>query len=278
MSHRPHRKFAFKNASLRCGLFGFTKFPSKIDTNYRMKKLTIIALLLFAAGANAQTKTFRWSSELCDHVGTYNGKKYTEAQLSDTLKLLNFNSIMSLPSFPNVWKWEDTEKLDAEKLRSEYETALAGLKALNVVPLPYFQDAKKAQIKELEQVYGFYRTQLLAYKTPEVLRDYPGAESCKAKFAEPLIKRDESLLKAWLDVNMDSRSKNGDPDRLKREFDAKMDSPDKIKFAIVEVMGFGWGNCVNDLIERDEGASNGGHDGAFRKLFTRVRDVNCDIP
>ena len=46
-----------------------------------MKKVLLLAILLFSFSAQAQTKTFRWSSELCNHLGTYDSKKYTESQL-----------------------------------------------------------------------------------------------------------------------------------------------------------------------------------------------------
>lgn len=243
-----------------------------------MKKLTLLTLLLFAASIHAQNKTFRWSSELCDHVGTYDSKKnYTEAQLRDTLKLMDYTMTL-LKNFPHVWKWEDIEKLDVDALDAEYKVKTEKLKALNVVHVPYFQNAKNAQLKELEQIYILARAKLLAFRTPEVLRDYPAAAACKLKFVEPLIAKDESLFKVWLDVNMASRARNSDPDRLKREFDAEMASPDRIQFAIIEVMGFGFGNCANALIERDEGGSNGSHEREFRKLFRRVRDVNCSEP
>lgn len=242
-----------------------------------MKKLFLLALLSFAVSAHAQTKTFRWSSELCEHVATYDSKKYTVAQLRDTMKLMDY-TMSSLSKYPSVWKWEDIEKLDVEALDAEYKVKTEKLKALNVVAVPYFQNAKNAQLKELEQSYTLGRAKLLAFRTPEVLRDYPAAEACKLKFVEPLIAKDQSLLKVWLDVSMDSRSRNGDPDRLKRIFDEQMASPDKIKFAIIEVMGFGFGNCANALIERDEGGSDGSHEREFRKLFKRVRDVNCSEP
>ena len=186
-----------------------------------MKKLTLLALLLFAASVHAQTKTFRWSSELCDHLGTYDSKKYTEAQLRDTLKLMDY-TMTSLSNFPHVWKWEDIDKLDVAALDAEYKLKTEKLKALNVVAVPYFQNAQNAQVKELEQRYTLGRAKLVAFKTPEVLRDYPAAEACKLKFVEPLIAKDESLFKVWLDVSMDSRSRNGDPNRLKRIFDEKM--------------------------------------------------------
>ncbi len=242
-----------------------------------MKKLVLLSFLLFSVSAQAQSKTFRWSSELCDHHGTYDSKKYTEAELRDTMKLMDY-TMTNLKNFPHVFKWEDIEKLDVAALDAEYKVKKEKLTALNVVEVPYFQNAKDAQIKEIEQRYVLGRAKLLAYRTPEVLRDYPAAPACKLKYVEPLVAKDESLFSVWLDVNMDSRSRNGDPDRLRREFESEMASPDKLKFAIIEVMGFGFGNCANALIERDEGSSDGSHEKAFRKLFSRVRDVNCSEP
>ncbi len=242
-----------------------------------MKKVLLLAILLFSVSSHAQTKTFRWSSELCDHLGTYDSKKYIEFQLRDTMKLMDY-TMTNLKNFPHVWKWEDIEKLNVAALDAEYELKNEKLKALNVVAVPYFQNAKKAQLRELEQRYVLGRAKLLAFRTPEVLRDYPAAEACKAKYVEPLIAKDESLFKVWLDVSMDSRSRNSDPGRLKRIFEEQRASPERLQFAIIEVMGFGFGNCANALIEQDDGGSNGEHEKAFRKLFTRVRDVNCVDP
>lgn len=243
-----------------------------------MKKFTLLALLLFAISAHAQPKAYRWSSGHCDHLATYDSKKYTEAQLRDTWELTDDYTMTSLKNFPHVWKWEDIENLDVVALDAEYKVKTEKLKTLNVVAVPYFQNAKTARLKELDQVYALGRAKLLAFRTPEVLRDYPAAASCKLKFVEPLIAKDESLFKVWLDVSMASRERNSDPDRLKRRFEEQMASPDKIKFAIIEVMGFGLGNCANALIERDEGGSDGSHEREFRKLFRRVRDVNCSEP
>src|SRR5687767_8719102 len=102
-----------------------------------MRKLTFFALLLLAVSVHAQPKSFRWSSELCEHVGTYDSKKYTEAQLRDTMKLMDY-TMTSLTNYPHVWKWEDIEKLDVDALDAEYKVKMEKLKALNVVAVPYF--------------------------------------------------------------------------------------------------------------------------------------------
>jgi len=54
------------------------------------------------------------------------------------------------------------------------------------------------------------------------------------------------------------------------------DSPDKYKYARVEVMSFGFWNCANALIEREE--YDGTHEEQFKKLFKRTRTIACDEP
>jgi hypothetical protein len=235
-----------------------------------------IAVLVLTVSVDAQVRTLKWTDALCEYSGSYDSKKYSESRLLNTLKLKD-QGFTSLSSFPSVWKWEDIDAIDVEALETEYRLKREALTNLDVVNVPYWQRVKETQIKELDQVYTFYRTKAEAYKSPEVLRKYSAAPDCTAQYAEPLIARDDSLLKVWLEVNMHSRSQNADPDRLKRRFDEQMASPDKYKHAIVEVMGFGWGNCAVREIQRDEGNMDDTHMKEIRKLFLRVRE-ECEMP
>jgi hypothetical protein len=57
-----------------------------------------------------------------------------------------------------------------------------------------------------------------------------------------------------------------------------MASPDRLKFARVEVMSFGWWNCANEFIKYDQGDNGPAREREFRKLFMRVRNLGCDEP
>lgn len=242
-----------------------------------MLKTLFLVAVLFSVPAIGQTKTFRWDSEFCSYTGNYDSRKYTEAQLRDTRRLFSFSEFR-LTKYPWVWKWEDIAKVDVAALDAEYKENLAKLTALNVVPLPYWQKAKEAQIKELNQSYAQLRTKALAYTDPSVLRGFRPESACTIKYAEPLAKGGDDLLKVWLEVNLDSRSRNSDPARLKREYEAELASPDRHKYAFIDVMGFGWGNCTNAEIERDDDADNGTHEKEYKKLFTRLREFDCEMP
>jgi hypothetical protein len=233
-----------------------------------------LPILILTTVASAQVRTFKWNSEACIFSGTYNSKRYTEKQLRNTARLITFGNF-DIEYFAFVFKPEDIGMLDITKLENEYRRKSADLNSLELVPGKFWEDVRKRKLREIDQVYARRRAETLAYRDPTVLRQYEGAPACNAKYAEPLIAGGESLYKVWLDVNLESRKKNADPERLRRKFEAEMASPDRDKFAFVEVMAFGWGNCSNALVEYDTAGQDGSYLKQFKKLFLRVKEV-CD--
>jgi hypothetical protein len=148
----------------------------------------------------------------------------------------------------------------------------------DIIRSPFWETIRKKRINELDQYYALARATITAYTKPTILRAYAGAPSCKIRFAEAIIAGDDALLKTWRIVTEDSKSKNSDPDRLQRIFDEQMASPDRLKFALIDVMSFGWWNCANQFIEYDTTDDVEVREREFRKLFTRVREVQCDEP
>ena len=241
-----------------------------------MKYILITTLLITAAlAATAQTRTFRWQDELCTYEGTYNASKVSLAQLRNTLKLARPGSY-SLERNATVWKFEDIARLDVAALDAEFKTKTAELTALQVAATPYWQEFKSKKLRELEQVYRLERTTMRGYKDHAALLEYKAAPVCTARFARPIVDGGDALLAAWREVNEESRTKNADPERLKRIFEGQLRSPDRLHFALLEVMTFGWSNCANDLIEYvvyDETPV-----AEYKKLFSKVRTIRCDEP
>lgn len=243
-----------------------------------LKTLSIL-LLLFVVTVSSQTKTFRYETGICRVTATYDSKKYTEIQLRSTLKLSEvsegYEFHMSHDS--TVWKYEDIYKLSLSNLDNEYKQKTAALKALEIVKTPYWETLRMERLKEMAEVYTLSRITQKAYMNPLVLREYDRAESCKTKYAEPIIAGGDSLLKIWAEVNKDSQKENADPERLQRKFDQEYESENPYKFALVETMMFGWWNCANKFIDREQKSSNGSAEKEFRKLFIRVKEI-CDEP
>lgn len=241
-----------------------------------MKALLIIILILSnALAAAAQTKKFRWTTELCEYEGTYDASRYTENQLKHTY-LLFFGGDFHLQADATAWKYEDIKKLSLGALSKEYTTKSNILRGLDIVKIPYWQTLRQNKLKEMQQVYNLSRITIEAYENPARLKEYKPAASCVKTYADPLINGGDALLITWRQVNEASRQKNADPARLRRIFEAQYNSPDKYQHAQIEVMQFGWWNCANALIDRVE--QNDDPEKNFKKLFRRVRTIGCDEP
>jgi hypothetical protein len=240
-----------------------------------MKILLIVIIVLCQTAAYAQTKQFQWTTELCEFEGIYDAKKYTETQLSNTLKLFAVGHF-DIQTDATVWKYEEIKNLSVAALDKEYESKSTALKNLDIVKSSYWESLRQRKLKELKEVYELSRVTIIAYSEPARLKETTFAASCVTRFANPLINGGKELLASWRTVNEDTRRNNGDPERIKKIFEAEYDSPDRYKYARVEVMSFGFWNCANALIEREE------YDGArveeFKKLFKRTKTVACDEP
>lgn len=240
-----------------------------------MKILLIIILVFSSTVAFAQNRKLRWSTETCEFEGTYNAKKYSEKQLRDTLKLFATGNFR-IEANATPLDFEGVEKLSVAALDAEYNSKSAGVRNLNLIKSPYWEAVRQKKLNELEQVYKLSRATMLAYKNPAMIRDYANAPSCVKTYANSLINGGSELLAIWRRVNEDGRRKNADPERVRRIFDQQLNSPDKYKYAQIEVMTYGWWNCANEFIQYEEGYDR--QQKEFKKLFTRVRTIGCDEP
>lgn len=234
---------------------------------------------VFVQDVAGQNRTMSWSTEFCKFSGTYNSRKYTEAKLRDTLKLFTYGEF-KINTSPTVWNHSEIDALDVKKLDDEYAKAKAGLEALDIVKSDFWEAARRSKLNEIEQVYKLSRATMLAYRRPAVLNELDWAPSCKERYVPALVAGGDDLLKVWTDVNVESRGRNADPDRLKRRFDEQNASPNKFEYALVETMAFGWWNCANEFIEYDgqDGEEMQKREAEFKKLFIRVKESECEMP
>jgi hypothetical protein len=241
-----------------------------------MRFSTICFVLLFGLTVVGQTRTFRWDDDACQYSGTFDLKRFTVTQLRNTLKLSQTAGLIPLSTNSAAFKYSDVAALDVTALDREYAKKMAGLKALDIVPVSYWRTFRERKIRELEQAYRLYRVTMLAYRDPKALLSYTNATACTTKYVQPLIRGGDDLLAAWKTLNEESRKNNGDPESVRRTYEEQLRSPDRMQFAQIEVITFGWSNCANasiDYIQADEIPAK-----EFRKLFKRTRTIRCDEP
>lgn len=244
-----------------------------------MKSIALLMLsFAFVSTSFAQVRTFKWTDELCEYSGTYDSKKYSDVMLRNTHRLLLGQDLQLGSVGTTVWKYDDIAKLDPTEVETKYKDLIDELEHFEYVSTPFTDAVLAARLKEIRQLYQLIRTTMAAYTDPTVIRKYQGAEACKLKYGEPIIAGGETLVAAWKRVNLESQSKNAAPHLLQKRWDEHNASPDRLKFALVETMSFGWWNCANEEIKYaylDYGARA---DKEFKKLFIRARTIRCDEP
>jgi hypothetical protein len=243
-----------------------------------MRNQLLLIIFLFTVSVSAQSRTFKWSDELCEYEGKYNSKKYNEVVLRNTLKLLSHDGFRLNSTDATVWTFDEIAKLDPSKVENRYRDIIDELEHLEYISTPYTDEIKRQKLVEARQLYQLVRTTMAAYTKPEVIRNYKGAEACKLNFGEPIIAGGDKLAAAWRKVNLRSQSNNADPARLQRRFEEQNASPDRLKFALVETMSFGWWNCANAEVKRSDVSMSDRPIKEFKKLFVRVKTISCDEP
>lgn len=235
-------------------------------------------MFLLVSALHAQTKVFKWNDETCEYEGAYDSKKYSLNQIRNTQRLLSYDGFRLSTANATVWKHDEIAKLDTAAVDAEYKEIIDELEHLEYVSTAYTDSVRNAKLKEARELYRLVRTTMAAYTDPAVLRGYAGAESCRIAYGEPIIAGGDKLIAAWRKVNLDSQSRNGDPQRLQKRWEQENASPDRLKFALVETMSFGWWNCANELIPRSDVGTSDRTAREFKKLFIRVKTLQCDEP
>lgn len=246
----------------------------------------IVFTLAFTAETFAQQAVFEWESEsgICSASGRFNTKKYTKEQLADTLKLSQqLNSphfTTSVTVMPTVGgeidkQFAELEGQDVADLETSYKNKVAEIKALKLVKSAYWEEMRAKRLADLEKAYNFYRTTFLAWYTPAELKNYKQAPQCVEKYAEPLIKGGDALIAAWRERLAEAKKVNAFPEGLQKKFDTQFNSPDKMRYARMDVMTFGWWNCANAAMY--DGTENTNYNAEFARLFTNLKEV-CEEP
>jgi hypothetical protein len=241
-----------------------------------MKKIALLigVFILFGAVVSAQSRKFIWEDEICAFEGVYNARKYTKKQLENTYQLY-YSQQFDLQTYQFSFSNEQglRERWTVEALDAEYARKSEALRKLEVVNVPFWKAFKAKKLKALEQDYHLTRVSVQAFQNPSALKEITFADACVKRFAPPLIAGGDELLRIWREVKAESWGKNADPEKVRKDFEAKLASADKFKDAQLDVLTYGWWNCVNaQIIRGDESVASK----SFWKLFRRVKRLGCD--
>ena len=220
------------------------------------------------------TLIFEWQLELCSCKGYYLRSFYSEQELKDTYDFF-MRMDAGLTTSTMVFYPRNIADIDIPKFTKEYESLRLYLDTCKLVNNSYWSGQVTRQKKNLEKQYYLEKLKMEAFLNPKVLlnSDYV-YDDCEV-FAKALASGDEDmLLKVWKDLRVEMSKNNGYPERVMAEFQENLNSPDRDTYARIDLITFGWWNCINQHIERADYEKMAQE---FEKLFVKI-EKECEEP
>ncbi len=248
-----------------------------------MKQATFTVSLLFllVPFAKSQNKhnnelaTFNWHSGLCTHTGSYNPKKHTKEQLQNTLEFIQLSGSVLLNTDATAFQPGDIQKLSIEKLEEEYTKKKGNYQKKIVVAEPIWENLKKQIIQALDEEYELKKITIQAFSNPNTLLNSKFAPYC-SDYVKALTSFDTTtLLNSWKKMSVAHSKNNANPKKFMEDFMLKYNSTDKMSYAKIELMTFGWWNCANSRIFHVSATE--GRVKKFNQLFINIKS-DCEEP
>jgi hypothetical protein len=219
---------------------------------------------------------FVWETDACRHTGWYKKGLYREKQLRNTQALEQATYLETDVSIRQPAQYTEAHIYQLDQLLTqEYHAASRKLRAADVLPTPYWQEVKRHRLLELAEQYQLKKLVVAAYFTPDVLLRTPYPEPCRA-FAAALASPDTAVvLQAWRRLVEAQKQNNGAPESLEETYQRQYDSPDRLAYAKIELLTYGWWNCANGQQKEAAFFENNSQHQEFNKLFSKV-DSDCD--
>lgn len=214
---------------------------------------------------------YEWDSDACHFTGYFNARHYSKVQLDNTWELLFGSAALATDATP--FHPADIERLSLDTLKKEYTRRIAHYRTMRVVPQAQWLKLKKLKIQEMEDDYRAKKLTIAAFANPAVLLPTSYAGDCK-RYARGLAAQNDSLiLQDWRSLAEERKLLNGIPEAYMAEFNAQYQSEDRLLYAKIDLLTYGWWNCANNSIRHVEVTEK--MYGQFEKLFVDVAS-ECD--
>jgi len=227
---------------------------------------------------NENLRTYTWDDELCHYTCKYDSTIVSYRQLRNSYDLGFQTGRFEIRTQNAVFVIGDIEKLNVDSLDNEFKIKINDLKSLEVINTKYWLNLKQKKILELTKVYELTRLEILGYAHPDVL-NYKGCPTECEKYIVGLVKGGDELLKVWLAFHEEfikQQKKVSSSDEtiefLNKEFYKKYNSLDKLEYAKIDLISFGWWNAVNHTISR---VNTDNFETEYKKNFTEIKE-ECD--
>ena len=220
-----------------------------------MKVMTVAAVLtLMALTTSTQAEVYQWQDDLCDMKGEFNNTKYSAKQIENSHFMLNNLTSIQLSSSSPLYPRDidQISKLDLDNLNQEYQARKRKVEQLEVVPQA--QTYKRELLKSIDGEYVLNKLTILAYLDPiQAMRMSP--PMCK-QYLAPFFKDETAVQNKWREFVEEQIQEqtlfSNDGGKYSRnlitERYQRQQASDPENYAKVNLLTYGFSNCVNDQI------------------------------
>ena len=221
------------------------------------------------------TLIFKWQNDMCEVTGYFLSDQQDSIQLRNILEILNKLNYAFM-SKVNVFRPQDIKNIDINELTKEYQDILNYVESHPVIDDTFWKEWIETEKKNLKMRYDLTKMKGEAFKSPSVLLNnkYIEKDSKCNKYASALNADEETLYKVWEEWVHETKVNNGDPESYVQRFHNEFNSDDRLAYAYINLINFGWWNCVNQYINYPD---NELLNKEFEKLFIRT-EYECEEP
>lgn len=207
--------------------------------------LKIIAFVILPLLSLGQRNVFEWGEGLTYYTGQFDTAKYSLEEIEKIYNYLHTPSSEML-TIGNVWKIEQMDTATTTLIDNYYVNTLLVLETMRIPEGEYWDSLLILRKRELNEVCNDNKLFILAIKDPKILFKHYH-EECE-KEIKALNGDSTELLNAWFELKERQKLNNCCPEMVEKEFLSKYNSSNRLKYARLDLMTYGWGNCMNQFV------------------------------
>lgn len=238
-----------------------------------LRYIVTVSLLFLSIDSFSQYAEFKFGGDFYNCSAKFDSTKVTRVQLQNTFDYLWNAPFIYVATTPR--KINEAPGSTAHAAEEIYSESIDKLETLEFVDDPFWSRIRDERITFYKSIRKLSLFTILAHSNPDTLLHYSPVDSTTIFYRDALIAGGETMLKAWVKLNEYKKSINGSPDRVQEKFDKQYNSPDRLKYAKVDLMTFGWFNNANHQLPHIDQSYI--FNPEFERLFIEV-DCQYDEP
>ncbi|WP_300661501.1 hypothetical protein [Fluviicola sp.] len=207
-----------------------------------MKKFALSLTLLFTLVSTAKAQeVFEWFEGSCLFKAIIDSSKTNYQQVQNAHYTLIQASDLSQPFL--AYQPKDTAYLKVKNIRFECDNFLKELEQMEYPKGSYWITIKKAKMADLKEQCLLREKAVIALTDPKALKGAPYSKEC-SRYVAALEKGGKTLLNLWKEIHDKEVAEALYPEPIIQAFEKNWNSPEKELWAKIEVLRYGWWNCV----------------------------------